>query len=64
MGTFLRQNARRIPTLIVLLVVVFAGGIVTIFHPESLSYREYVAVVGVAAGLLGIGYGRDGDSRP
>ena len=59
------MNLKTIPvaTLIVL-VVAIAGAVVTIVHPETLSFANYVKNVGVAAGLLAIGRGLDQTHRP
>ena len=42
------------------LIVVLAGAVVTIVHPESLSFEQYVKAIGtvsLGAGALGIGRG-------
>lgn len=54
----------RLCTLIIALVVVLAGGVVTVLHPETLSFDQYIRAVAMGAGLLGIGYGLDAGSRP
>lgn len=54
----------RICTLVIVLVVVIAGGVVTIVHPETLTFGSYLKDVAFGAGLLGIGHGIDAGSRP
>jgi hypothetical protein len=57
-------NVARLCTAIVLVIVVIIGGIVVILDPQTLDFKDYVATVAVAAGLLGIGYGLDSESKP
>lgn len=45
-------------------VVAIAGAIVTVVHPESLTFAQYIKDVAMGAGLLGIGYGLDAQSKP
>lgn len=54
----------RIATLLILVIVVVTGGIVTILHPEALSFRSYLQDVAIGAGLLGVGLGIDATSKP
>lgn len=54
----------RIATLLIVGVVVIAGGIVAVLNPDTLSFEDYVRNVAIGAGLLGIGLGVDGASRP
>jgi hypothetical protein len=49
---------------IIALIVVLAGGIITVLHPESLSFSQYIKDVAIGCGLLGIAHGVDGNSRP
>lgn len=59
-----KNNYARLCTLIIALVVVLAGGVVTVVHPETLSFSAYLRDVALGAGLLGIGHGLDGNSTP
>jgi hypothetical protein len=56
--------ANRIATLVILGVVVVAGAVVTITHPDTLSFKEYVNAVAVGGGLIGIAHGIDSKSTP
>jgi hypothetical protein len=50
---------------IAFLIVVGIGGVLAIQHEISyLDYAKTVGVVAVALGLLGIGRGRDSESKP
>lgn len=52
---------------IAFLIVVGVGGVLVITNSENLSFEDYVKSVGVVAvalGLLGIGRGRDAESKP
>lgn len=60
----MNANLYRVCSLVILLVVVLAGGIITIVHPETLQFDSYIRDVAIGAGLLGIGHGLDGASRP
>ena len=44
-------------TVAVVLIVVIAGGIVTIVRPESLSFHQYVSDIAIVGGALGLGAG-------
>jgi hypothetical protein len=37
---------------------------VVIVQPATLAFDQYIKDVGIAAGLLGIGYGIDAHSKP
>jgi hypothetical protein len=54
----------RVATAIIVVIVVIIGGIITLTDNSSLSYGDYLTAVGVAVGLLGIGYGIDAHSKP
>lgn len=54
----------RLATAIVLVIVVIIGGVVVIVQPATLAFDQYIRDVGLAAGLLGIGYGIDAHSKP
>lgn len=46
-----------IATAIIVLIVVIVGGIVCITDPQTLSFKQYVDAVALAAGLLAVGRG-------
>lgn len=52
-----------VATAIIVLIVVIVGGVVCITDPGTLSFRQYVETVGLAAGLLAIGRGLDSRSK-
>lgn len=54
----------RVATVIIVVVVVIIGGIVVLTDPDRLSFAQYLSAVGVAVGLLGVGYGLDKNSSP
>lgn len=54
----------RLATAIIAVVVVIVGGVVCILDPAALSFRQYIESVAIGAGLLGIGYGLDSQSKP
>lgn len=54
----------RLATAIIAIIVVIVGGVVCILDPASLPFRQYIEAVAVGAGLLGIGYGLDSQSKP
>jgi hypothetical protein len=58
---FLRNNP--IASAIIVGVVVIAGAIVTIVHPETLSFEDYVKDVAVGGGLLAVGRGIDNHGK-
>lgn len=58
------DTVNRIATAIIVVVVVLVGGIITITDHSALSYADYLTAVGIAVGLLGIGYGIDAHSKP
>lgn len=49
---------------IIILIVAVAGAIVTISHPGSLTFADYVKYTMIGAGLLGIGRGLDATHKP
>lgn len=59
-------------TVLIVVVVVFIGGLITILtgtgaitDPDSkLSFGSYLRDVAIALGLLGVGHGLDSVSRP
>lgn len=48
----------------VFLIVALAGAVVTIVHPNSLDFGQYVRDVLLGGGLLGIGRGIASHGRP
>lgn len=65
--TYQKADAASIPrlaTAIIVVVVVLAGAVMVVVNPDTLAFDQYVKDVGVAAGLLSIGYGLDSRSRP
>lgn len=52
-----------VATVLVVLIAV-AGAAVTIVHPETLAFDQYVKYVGLAAAVLGIGRGLDATHKP
>jgi hypothetical protein len=60
----MRIDVNRLATAILAIIVVIVGGIVCIIDPASLPFRQYIEAVALGAGLLGIGYGLDSQSKP
>lgn len=54
----------RLATFLIVVIVAIIGGIVTITHPETLSFANYVKAVATGGAGLAIGYGFDGNSTP
>lgn len=54
----------RVATAIIVVIVVIIGGVVVLTDPSSLSFDQYLRDVGVAVGLLAVGYGLDAHSKP
>lgn len=49
---------------ILIIIIAISGAVVTIVHPDTLPFVDFIKYVGVAVGLLGIGRGLDSTHKP